>query len=114
MHLGIVVPTYNRLKNLEILLYSIQQQSYQDFTVVIADDGSVDGTDSKIRGMQKTLYWQDRLVYISGGINKGGRTGRSRNLGAANLPPNANYLVMLDSDLILHPDNFASIVNLLF
>ncbi|MGH3621090.1 MAG: glycosyltransferase family 2 protein, partial [Sciscionella sp.] len=42
--IGAVVPVYNRRDNLELLLTSLERQSYTDFHVVVADDGSTDGT----------------------------------------------------------------------
>ncbi len=39
--------------------------------------------------------------------NQGVRTGRARNIGAANLDPGTRLLVMLDSDLVLQPDAMA-------
>jgi hypothetical protein len=41
---------------------------------------------------------------LSCGPNQGVRTGRARNIGAANIEPATQLLVMLDSDLILRPE----------
>lgn len=42
--ISIIVPTYNCEDTLEKCLFSIQDQSYRDFEVIIVDDGSTDNT----------------------------------------------------------------------
>ncbi|PLS69182.1 MAG: glycosyl transferase family 2 [Cyanobacteria bacterium M5B4] len=61
MAVTIVVPTYNGAKFLETALHSISCQSYQDFNVVISDDGSTDRT------LEISYTWQSHShfpVYI--------------------------------------------------
>ena len=43
---SIVVPVYNVEKYLESCLESIRSQSYEDFEVIIVDDGSVDSSSN--------------------------------------------------------------------
>ncbi|ASW74432.1 glycosyl transferase [Chryseobacterium piperi] len=45
----IVIPAHNEENNLPFTLDSLQQQSYKDFKVVVANDGSVDGTADVIK-----------------------------------------------------------------
>jgi glycosyltransferase involved in cell wall biosynthesis len=105
--IGAVVPTYNRRDNLALLLTSLERQSYAGFHVVVADDGSTDGSRDLVEGRARSAAWGGRLRWVCCGPNQGTRTGRARNIGAANLEPESRLLVMLDSDLVLQPDAMA-------
>lgn len=105
--IGAVVPAYNREANLELLLASLERQSSTDFHVIVADDGSTDGTASLIARLAQRPAWRGRLARINCGPHQGVRTGRARNIGAANLPDGTGLLMMLDTDLVLHPDAIA-------
>jgi glycosyltransferase involved in cell wall biosynthesis len=105
--IGVVIPAYNREGNLALLLATLERQSAAGFHVVIADDGSTDGTAALIAGLAQQRAWQGRLTRVSCGPNLGVRTGRARNIGAANLPAGTRTLLMLDTDLVLQPDAIA-------
>ncbi|MGH3887396.1 MAG: glycosyltransferase family 2 protein [Pseudonocardiaceae bacterium] len=105
--IGAVVPVCNRRDNLELLLASLEKQTYEDFTVVVADDGSTDGTRQLVEDSARSSRWSGRLQWVGCGPDLGVRTGRARNIGAANLPPNTGLVVMLDSDLVLRPEAMA-------
>lgn len=105
--IGAVVPVYNRRDNLELLLASLGGQTTTDFHVVVADDGCTDGTADLVDQLARHPTWRGRLTRVSCGPNRGVRTGRARNIGAANLRPDTDLLLMLDSDLVLQPDAIA-------
>lgn len=105
--IGAVVPVCNRRDNLALLLESLQIQTDDDIAVVVADDGSSDGTRDLVQDLAHSAVWGRRLRWIGCGPDLGVRTGRARNIGAANLPDCAELLVMLDSDLVLRPDALA-------
>lgn len=105
--IGAVVPVCNRKQNLELLIASLEEQTYQHFVLVIADDGSTDGTREMVEARAATDAWRGRLHWVGCGPDRGVRTGRARNIGAANLPASAELLVMLDSDLVLQPTALA-------
>ena len=44
MKLNIIIPTYNRKKELIETLKAFSNQTYRDFEIIIVDDGSTDGT----------------------------------------------------------------------
>jgi validoxylamine A glucosyltransferase len=106
--IGAVIPVHNRRDNLELLLSSLECQTYRDFHVVISDDGSTDGTRAFVEHRALTERWAGRLRWVGCGANQGVRTGRARNIGAANLRPETRLLVMLDSDLVLQRDAIAA------
>lgn len=105
--IGAVVPVCNRRDNLDLLLTSLIHQTSADFHVIVADDGSTDGTRELVEDLGQTKEWGGRLRWVGCGPNQGVRTGRARNIGAANLDAGTRLLVMLDSDLVLQPDAMA-------
>lgn len=102
--IGAVVPVCNRRDNLELLLASLEAQTLDDFILVVADDGSTDGTRGLVEDLAWSPRWRGRLRWIGCGPDMGVRTGRARHIGAANLPDGVSLLVMLDSDLVLRPE----------
>ncbi len=102
--IGAVVPVCNRRDNLALLLASLKIQTLDDFAIVVADDGSTDGTRELVEDLARSPTWRGRLRWIGCGPDVGVRTGRARNIGAANLPGGLSLLVMLDSDLMLPPE----------
>lgn len=105
--IGVVIPAYNRRENLARCLGVLSWQTMDQFVVMIADDGSTDGTREMILELKQTPFWQDRLLYVRGGPRRGVRTGRARNLGAANLPPSVRVMLKLDTDMLLSPNALA-------
>jgi validoxylamine A glucosyltransferase len=105
--IGAVVPVHNRRTNVELLLASLARQTIDDFQVIIADDGSTDGTRELVERETRHGQWNGRLRWIGCGPNLGVRTGRARNIGAANLDAGIRLLLMLDSDLVLRPEAMA-------
>lgn len=105
MSIGVVISTYNRRNNLAYTLQSLAWQTRQDFHVIVADDGSTDGTREMIERLMQEAVWQTRLQRIDCGPNRGaGRQGRARNRGAAHLPEDCTFMILLDSDMILNTD----------
>ncbi len=48
--LYVIFPAHNRKHVTEKLIRSLKEQTYQDFTLVLVDDGSTDGTSEMVRG----------------------------------------------------------------
>lgn len=86
--LSVVIPTYNEEQYLPFLLRSLQAQTYGDFEVIVADNGSTDAT---------------RLIAEAGGarIVGGGMPGEGRNKGA--VAAKGDIILFLDADVVL-PD----------
>lgn len=112
--LSVVVPTFNRLANLKLCLAALGHQvDYPEFDIVIADDGSVDGTlewlfhefpsqSNNPKSRHRIFTWTNgiTLTYLYCGPNAGFRGGRSRNIAAANCE--GDRLVFVDSDVALN------------
>lgn len=61
--LSVIIPTYNRKKTLKTTLLSLNGQTFKDFEVIVADDGSTDGTEQAVRSLDLTYpikhVWQN-------------------------------------------------------
>jgi glycosyltransferase involved in cell wall biosynthesis len=74
INFSVIIPTFNRLNNLKIALNSVLQQSYQEFEIIIIDDGSIDKTREYIESLNnsKIRYeWQENSGLPSVARNNG-------------------------------------------
>lgn len=90
---SVIIPTYNREKELPRALLSIVQQSYKNFEVVIVDNGSTDDTKNVINGFIND-YPEIDIQYIYQ-KNSGSPAG-SRNSGIK--AAKYDWVAFLDSD----------------
>jgi len=88
--ISVIVPTYNRAKDLERCLASLLEQSFSNFEVLVCDDGSTDNTEFVIR-----KYVSDLSIIYLWSENWGGPA-RPRNLGLEKA--RGKYVAFLDSD----------------
>ncbi len=91
---SIIVPSYNSAHLISTTLDSINQSTYQDYEVLIIDDGSTDHTKTVV----EPYLTDQRFKYIyqeNKGLAGARNTGIELALG--------NYLVFLDSDDIILP-----------
>jgi glycosyltransferase involved in cell wall biosynthesis len=92
MKFSIITPTYNRAILIERAIKSILNQSYQDFEMIIVDDGSIDNTDEIV----SNYLYDKRIRYFkaefNGGVNK------ARNIGLSNIEKDSDWVTFLDSD----------------
>lgn len=87
----VIIPTLDRLEMLQEAIASIRAQSYQHWNLVVADNGSTDGT----------LEWlgSQGIRYVQAAV-KG--AGAARNAGAA--ATDNPWLYFLDSDDLAEPN----------
>lgn len=96
MLISVIIPTFNRKNELLKTLDSLAKQSYKDFEVVVAIDGSDDGTKQALEKssypFELRFYWQE---------NKG--RSAARNLGIKNAK---GQIVVFIDDHIFTDVNF--------
>jgi glycosyltransferase involved in cell wall biosynthesis len=97
----VLTPAFNRLSYINDTVRSVQSQTYRNIEYLVIDDGSTDGThealDSYAReGILTLLTHEDRK-------NRG--QAASLNLGLRHAA--GEYIVILDSDDILHPEKIS-------
>jgi glycosyltransferase involved in cell wall biosynthesis len=96
MKYSIIVPVYNRPDEVDELLQSLCQQTVKDFEVLIIEDGSVKTCKDVCDKYANIL-----ILHYYAKENSG--PGQSRNYGAERA--NGDYLIILDSDVVL-PTNY--------
>jgi glycosyltransferase involved in cell wall biosynthesis len=89
MQIDVIIPTYNRASVILNAIDSVLNQTYQDFTLYIIDDGSTDETQSVLQKLANhpkiCLIKQDNLG-VSSARNKGIKSSHS------------DWIALLDSD----------------
>lgn len=97
--ISVIVSTYNSEEWLEKVLWGFHQQSYRDFEVVIADDGSGPRTKDLIGSMADTVFYKILHVWQEDeGFQK------SKILNKALKACRAEYVIMTDGDCIPRKD----------
>ncbi len=84
---SVIIPTYNRREFITIALNSVVAQTFQDYEIVVIDDGSTDGTREVLAPYQHVV----RYFYQE---NRGIAAARNRGIREAQ----GEYLAFLDSD----------------
>lgn len=87
---SILVPVYNVSKYLDECLNSLVSQTFDDFEIILLDDGSTDDSGEKCDQWQK----KDKRIRVIHRENRGLFTTRLDELEAAN----GEYVVFVDSD----------------
>ncbi|MGI8875724.1 MAG: glycosyltransferase family 2 protein [Egibacteraceae bacterium] len=86
---SVVMPTYNRMASLPRAVRSVLDQSYQDWELLVIDDGSSDGTDRFVSDQT-----DPRVRYLPQSGNAG--VSRARNVALAEA--RGDWIAYLDSD----------------
>src|SRR4051812_13580812 len=89
---SVIVTSYNQASTLKLLFASLERQTYRDFEVVIADDGSSDGTAA--------LCTEQRNFPIQWVTQEDQGYRKSKILNQALRHAKANYLIFVDGDVI--------------
>lgn len=94
---SVLIPTYNRAHLLPQAIDSILRQSYQNFELIILDDGSSDNTAELL----KTYQQKHPFIYVhQHKKNQGVAHARNKLTQLAR----GKYIALLDSDDVAHPD----------
>ncbi|QQG40223.1 MAG: glycosyltransferase family 2 protein [Candidatus Aenigmatarchaeota archaeon] len=93
---SVALVCWNGFENVKVLMESLETQTYRDFDVIIADNGSTDGSTEELR----KLAGQKKIVLIENGKNLGFAGGINAALRAAKTP----YVLALNDDMKLMPN----------
>jgi glycosyltransferase involved in cell wall biosynthesis len=85
----VVIPTYNRERDIKRAVESVLSQTYRELKVIIVDDGSTDNTEQIVRSIHDT-----RIKYIKCETNSGPSAARNLGIQCAK----GEYIAFLDSD----------------
>ena len=88
--ISVILPVYNRIKNLRRCIESVLNQTYSSIELIIVDDGSNDGSE-KICDEYNKNYANVKVIHKSnGGVSS------ARNIGLENA--SGSYIGFVDSD----------------
>ena len=93
MKFSIITPTFNRAHTIERAIQSMQNQTYENWEMIISDDGSTDSTQEVLKPYLKN---DNRIKYIKAKQNGG--VGKARNNGFKNISKDTDSIGFLDSD----------------
>lgn len=98
-NISVIISTYNSPEWLKKVLWGFNTQTYREFEVVIADDGSRKETQDMIEELRKEVFYP--IIHVwheDNGFQK------SQILNKALLACTTDYVVMTDGDCIPRPD----------
>jgi glycosyltransferase involved in cell wall biosynthesis len=99
---SIIIPTYNRAHILGNAIQSVLDQTFQDFEIIVVDDGSTDDTREEVsRFGEKVIYIFQENKERSAARNNGMKHARGQ------------YITFLDSDDIYLPEKLQVQVELM-
>jgi glycosyltransferase involved in cell wall biosynthesis len=93
--ISVIVPTYNRTAFLKLAIDSVFAQTFTDWEIVVADDGSGNETQQYLRAIEGPLV---RVAWLA----HSGNPSVARNAAAA--LATGRYLAFLDSDDVWEPN----------
>lgn len=100
---SVIVPAYNVEKYIGECVESLLAQTHPEFEIIVVDDGSTDATASELG-----RYERCGSVKVISQKNQGVSAARNEALAAAR----GEFVAFIDSDDVVHPELFATCVNL--
>lgn len=103
----LATPAYNRRDTIERTIRSVVNQPYQNWTMIITDDGSTDDTAEVVKPWLQKYPGKIKYFY-----KKNGGLGSARNAGIEQIladphHADADIVIALDSDDELHPNSLS-------
>jgi len=100
---SIVIPLYNKEKHIKNTLYSVLNQNYQSFEIIIVDDGSTDDSAEVVKSIK------DERIKLIFQINQGVSSARNNGIKNAKY----KYIAFLDADDFWYPNHLEELKNLI-
>ena|SRR3989338_111127 len=98
---SVIVPVYNRAHLIDETINSVLAQNFEDFELLLVDDGSTDASLEKIRDWSKK---DPRIRVLALPTNQGRCAARNMGLEAAVAP----WICYLDSDDVYYEDHLST------
>ena len=106
---SVIVPTYNRADLLPAALDSVYSQTHRPIELLVVDDGSTDGTPGVLR--EWTAVHEEASFEVRTYRQPNSGAPAARNLGL--IESRGQFIQLLDSDDVLHPEKLGAHVSLL-
>ncbi len=90
---SVIIPVYNHAEALDDCLRSLEQQTFQDFEIIVVDDGS----SESVRKSQTT---NRKTEWVRFEENRGAPAARNEGFRRSK----GEYVIFLDADAVLRPD----------
>ncbi len=90
---SIIMPTWNRRAVISRAIDSVIKQSFESWQLIIADDGSTDGTEALLKENYREHFESGKIIFIAG---KHAGVSAARNLALEEAT--GDWIVYLDSD----------------
>lgn len=105
MELSIIIPVYNVEKTLHRCVGSVLRQSFQNFEMILVDDGSTDNSTTMVDEIART----DNRISVIHQCNQGLSAARNTGIKAAK----GEYITFIDSDDFIAQDTYKGVMELL-
>ena len=105
MELSIIIPVYNVEKTLRRCVESVFRQSFQNFEMILVDDGSTDNSATMVDEIART----DNRISVIHQCNQGLSAARNTGIKAAK----GKYITFIDSDDFIAQDTYKGVMDLL-
>lgn len=96
--ISVIIPVYNQGQKLIKTLASLNAQSYQDFEVIIVNDGSSDGVESLVGRYLQKIKPSNSYLFLNQ-INQGAPAARNNGFRQSK----GDYIFFCDADAMLIP-----------
>ncbi len=96
--LSLIISFYQKIEYLELVFAGLCQQTFKDYEIIIADDGSEEKIVQQVKALGKSFSLPFHHVWQE---DKGFR--KNKILNTAINSSNTTYLVFIDGDCIPHP-----------
>lgn len=97
---SVVIPTYNRVRQVQAALMSVLAQTYPEFEAIVVDDGSTDGTEEAIQRLVREQGGHGKQIRYFLQANQGPSAARNRGIDQAR----GEWIAFLDSDDVWLPE----------
>lgn len=102
---SIVVPVYNVKKYLEMCIQSILEQSFQNYEIILVDDGSTDGS-GELCDFFNAKHTKIHVIHQqNAGLSHARNVGTEKSIG--------DYITYIDSDDTIHKDYLKVLISLI-
>ena len=104
---SVVIPLYNKVDTIKRALRSVAEQRFDDFELIVVDDGSTDASAEAVESFINSPTWQARgkILKLVRQANAGVSAARNRGGREAN----GRYVAFLDGDDCWHPNFLKSL-----
>lgn len=103
--ISVIVPVYNAENTVENCIGSILRQTYEDFELILIDDGSKDASGEICDRYQSTDRRVKCLHIENGGVSNARNTGLEHSVG--------EYIAFVDADDTIEPQYLATLLHML-